>query len=36
MAAVRKAIERAMAAGFLPKADAEELVRQAEASKVLR
>jgi len=36
VAAVRKATERAMAAGFLLKADAEELVRQAEASKVLR
>ncbi|MBL8344799.1 MAG: hypothetical protein JNN03_05110 [Rubrivivax sp.] len=36
VAAVRKATERAMAAGFLLKPDAERLIRQAEASKVLR
>jgi hypothetical protein len=36
VAAVRKATDRAMAAGFLLQADAEKLVRQAEASKVLR
>jgi hypothetical protein len=36
VAAVRKATERAMAAGFLLKPDAERLVRQAEASRVLR
>jgi hypothetical protein len=36
VAAVRKATERAMAAGFLLKPDADELIRQAEASRVLR
>jgi hypothetical protein len=36
VAAVRKATERAMAAGFLLRADAEALIRQAEASRVLR
>ena len=36
VAAVRKAADRAMAAGFLLKPDAEKLVREAEASKVLR
>jgi hypothetical protein len=36
VAAVRKATERAMAAGFLLRPDAEELIRQAEASRVLR
>jgi hypothetical protein len=34
--AVRKATERALSAGFLLPADAESLIRQAEASKVLR
>jgi Alpha/beta hydrolase domain len=36
VAAVRKATERALAAGFLLQPDAEKLVRQAESSKVLR
>lgn len=36
VAAVRKATERALGAGFLLKPDADRLVRQAEASKVLR
>jgi hypothetical protein len=36
VAAVRKAAERAMAAGFLLKPDADKLVRQAETSQVLR
>ena len=36
VAAVRKATERAVRAGFLLKPDADRLVRQAEASKVLR
>ncbi len=36
VAAVRKATERATAAGFLLKDDADKLIRQAEASKVLR
>jgi hypothetical protein len=36
VAAVRKATERALAAGFLLPAEAEKLIRQAEASKVLR
>ena len=34
--AVRKATERAMAAGFLLPADAQGLIRQAEQSRVLR
>jgi hypothetical protein len=36
VAAVRKAADRAMRAGFLLQPDAESLIRQAEASKVLR
>ena len=36
VAAVRKAADRAMAAGFLLKVDADKLTRQAEASQVLR
>lgn len=36
VAAVRKATDRAMSAGFLLKDDADKLIRQAEASKVLR
>jgi Alpha/beta hydrolase domain len=36
VAAVRKATERALAAGFLLQPDAEKLVLQAESSKVLR
>jgi len=36
VAAVRKATERAMAAGFLLREDAEALIRQAEASRVLK
>lgn len=36
VAAVRKATERAMAAGFLLQPDADKLIRQAEASRVLR
>ncbi len=36
VAAVRKATERATAAGFLLKEDAEALIKQAEASRVLR
>jgi hypothetical protein len=36
VAAVRKGTERAMAAGFLLKDDAERLLREAAASKVLR
>ena len=36
VAAVRKATERAMGAGFLLKPDAEKLIGQAQASKVLR
>jgi hypothetical protein len=36
VAAVRKGADRAMAAGFLLKDDAERLVREADASRVLR
>ena len=36
VAAVRKAADRAMRAGFLLQPDAEALIRQAEGSKVLR
>ncbi len=36
VAAVRKAADCAMRAGFLLQPDAESLIRQAEASKVLR
>jgi hypothetical protein len=36
VAAVRKAADRAMRAGYLLQPDAESLIRQAEASKVLR
>jgi hypothetical protein len=36
VAAVRKATDRAMSAGFLLKEDADRLIRQAEVSKVLR
>lgn len=36
VAAVRKAADRALAAGFLLRDDADRLVREAEASRVLR